>query len=365
MRSVAWRDGEALYAEQLYADKALACDYAYGLVGAAWPAWHGFTSLRLGPGLEQGCITVSELVLWLADGRVVRHENLLGGARVDLPSETADLVWVTLKPERACAEERYVAHPLEAGSGRMLEFSREAWTLECVSGDLRGSIALLALARRAGRWEVAEGWLPPVLRVDAHPAWRQRLGELRESLGRGVESPERVRLSRLWNALGGLHPMFLYLECVAVCPDIPAYDHGQAVRWLDAFKGRLNGGNSAMTSRCQPLASLGNSLYMAPLAGLVDQGGALVLEIAALPGASLPMVEDIRVGALSKLPRMLRMALPGVGMEPVACDNPLVMRLRLKQGGAAWDECRVEEVLGLHSAAPDSGWKMTLYKEEI
>ena len=75
-------------------------------------------------------------------------------------------------------------------------------------------------------------------------------------------------------------------------------------------------------------------------------------------------VQDLRIGALSRMPRMMRLALPGVSIRELR-EDPIHggQRFEFVPEGVHWNECVAEGVMGLYFVRGNGNLKLQLQKE--
>jgi len=316
MRTVAWKDDQPLFAAHFYAwektwqEQLSRREMAMGFHVA------GFLNLELGEGWDRGQIVVVSLCLALADGVWLDDGDLVGGRSLQLPDrDDLNELWVGLEPVRRESVADTVSCP--EGVTRNVEFWWQGWSLAWRSDGAGQSFVPLLLLRNCGSvWCHSPTWLPPVLRPAAHPAWRLRLHAVEDRLALASDCASLARLRRLWLALSGQPPHLLYLECQAAFEFGADYDAVRPVRWFGPLEQAvrvLAGGGCVEEGQGWVLSDLGNGIFMVSMKMLgLKPGERLVLEVR---GGEIVDKGDLRVGALSRLPRMLRMALPGVSLR--------------------------------------------------
>lgn len=369
MYSVAWREGQPLFAEHLHAWSQCQRENDWRYLRVAGPGADGCVALVLDADWIKGRLQVLELEWVLPTGELVSRDDL-ACAFLELPAaEGFDDLWVGVQPAPMRFVERLCENPIEPGCARSVEFAYGRWQLLWQQGVLGpGFVPLLCLSRRGGCWCNSPAWLPAVLRPHGHPAWRERLQEIRTQLFAREELAEAGRLRLGWSALLYMHPSHLFLECASALELNAEYDHVRPLRWLEAVEWKLKShSKTAMRPiREQAFAELENGIFMVVLHGFPLQSRAhLKLIVRYKAGQLVPQRSLLRLGALSRLPRMLRMALPGIVLhDGTNALNPGELCFVLERSGLAWEECLGEGVMGLHCLQGSPDWKFVLQIEE-
>lgn len=370
MQRVVWKDGMPLFAEHFYGLEACFYQYVCQWMRSTGAPAEGVFRCEMAEGWQEGNIQLKALEWRLPDGDWVTLDGLLEGGHWNLPpSWGAGDYWLGLEVAPVWCTESVCPKPQGHGGGRPIEYSATRWRWVGGGEDLLAKMEpLFCFQFRAGCWRWSPDWLPTVITPAAHPAWTAFFTELESLLFGLVGGPEVERLQRMWHTLRYESPQVLYRECCAVWTIQEPYHFKRPLAWLHAIKKAMQNTKTPRiqkNSHVQMFTGLGEGMYMASLVGF-DLHDSTPLVLSVIDGAQdKPLViQDLRIGALSRMPRMMRLALPGVSLKEWSKDpNHGGQRFELVPEGVHWNECVAEGVMGLYFARGNGNLKIQLQKE--
>lgn len=103
---------------------------------------------------------------------------------------------------------------------------------------------------------------------------------------------------------------------------------------------------------------------MINLKGKIDvRKSGLVLSLRVGSGEIIPNYGQIRVAALSRLPCVLRISLPGAELLPESGSSN-ECRLRIARQGEIWEQIVQEEMLGVFCSESKPYWSFVFFEDE-
>lgn len=370
----------------------------------------------------------------LALGRVGLRRGLLvlpDGSVIDIPGRDAEPPALRIPPEAAGRTVR-LALPLQSGDAREVgpdaRYTRQTQPVRDSTGDgtaqdvavgaanLRlllegeadGDLVTLPIARirqvdAAGAVQLDPGFIPPSLRLGAHPALAGYARDVQGMLaGRGASLAARIDPARAgadlagmidfallqlvnahepafaWMAEGGdLPPMLLHAEMLRLAgalatfsrtdrrpPPFPAWRHAVPAESLSALLAAIRTALGVLTVDAAvslPLEQRGKGIWISPIRDRALLGGArfvLMVSAALDPErirAGFP--SQAKIGPAEAIQDLVNLQLPGIGLQPLpVAPRELPYRagtvyLELDRSGPLWRQLARSPAFVIHVGA--------------
>ncbi len=368
MKKIHWTDGQPLYPETLHAWEhfhALAATDRWLAVGGR----KGFLRFDANVSPNGESLRVMDLLYFHNNGESICSNDLVSCIlEIPSPRQIGALCQVVLFR----ADDEYSLEPHSTGMTphryRDVMVWNSRWRLAVRSEPLTDeSVILWQWQANGEHWVNDADWVPPVLRTDGHPIWRTLMQTLEQQVASLADNPQRERLQRLWPALRQCDPFTLYLESMAALALTCEYSASDPGSWIASLFGKIRSITTPSTqsqARCHAMQAWDDGCYMINLKGKIDaRNVGLILSIRVGSGEAIPNVGQIRVAALSRLPRVLRMSLPGAELLPES-GAPNECRLRIARRGELWEQIVQEEMLGVFCGESKPYWSMVVFEDE-
>lgn len=229
------------------------------------------------------------------------------------------------------------------------------------------SVVLWLWKANGERWVDDPDWVPSVLRTDGHLAWCSLLQTLEHQVATLPDNPQREQLQRLWSALRQSDPFVLYLECMAAFASTCEYSASDPAICLACLFEKISFSAKPLAQnqvQCHAMQAWDDGCSMINLKGKIDvRKSGLVLSLRVGSGEVNPNYGQICVAVLCRLPRVLRMSLPGAELLPESGSSN-ECRLRIARRGEIWEQSVQEEMLGVFCSESKPYWSFVIFEDE-